>query len=146
MGRKKIKSAVVAVVIASGLILWSGCSVDETVTVSADQVSGVWVGPDGITIDLARNRKFTESGFDSGKLAENDCPNLEDRGAWGFFVDGKHSEYMSQEAQRGDWIGLSFTQQECVVGLAVVDGGDTLCATDDPDLPCSLGVRLKRKE
>jgi hypothetical protein len=34
----------------------------------------------------------------------------------------------------------------CVLQFAVVDGGKTLCATYDPDVPCGLDVRFTREK
>ncbi|MEU6995930.1 hypothetical protein ABZ953_35420 [Streptomyces sp. NPDC046465] len=70
-------------------------------------------------------------------------------GAWGFFVDKSDAlSVVSKEAKKGAWIGLSFRgvpEGDCSMDLAAVDGGDKLCASDDPGDPCDLDVKFSRK-
>ncbi|WP_329220620.1 hypothetical protein OG352_27770 [Streptomyces sp. NBC_01485] len=138
--------------VALPLLLLPACSGERTATtdVSVAKVAGSWKGPDGERVSLTSDHAFTSAGLDSPKLKDTHCAGGEDSGTWGFYVpDGDDGEAVSDTAGSGDWIGLSFksdaTQEfPCSVQLAVVDGGRTLCATDDPDLPCGLDVRFTR--
>ncbi|MEU9594781.1 hypothetical protein ACGF7W_22785 [Streptomyces sp. NPDC048219] len=121
----------------------------ETATVSADRVTGSWQAGDA-SLALTAGRTFTASGLDSGKLAGTGCPGGHSDGDWAFFADDGDGLYMtSPEARSGSEIGLSFTEESdepCRITLTVVDDGDTLCATSDPETPCDLGVRFTRKD
>jgi hypothetical protein len=119
-------------------------------TVSADRVTGDWKAGDGTALALAADRTFTASGLNSGKLADTGCPGGHTDGDWAFFADQGDGLYTtSRQARSGSEIGLSFTEssdEPCRLTLTVVDDGDTLCATSDPDAPCDLGVRFTRKD
>ncbi|OQD51772.1 hypothetical protein BM536_038175 [Streptomyces phaeoluteigriseus] len=131
------------------LLLLTACATEETAKVSVDRVVGNWEGPNGEKLSFSADRKFAASGLDSKKLAETDCPGDESAGSWGFMVDEDNgSSFRSATAKSGSWIGLGFERQYfgCILELAVVDGGDTLCATNDPDVPCGLDVRFTREK
>ncbi|MFD6432927.1 hypothetical protein [Streptomyces venezuelae] len=70
-------------------------------------------------------------------------------GTWGFYVRKSDAlTEVSEQAKRGTRLGLTFDgvpQGDCAIDLVAVDGGDTLCASDDPDAPCGLDVRFSRK-
>lgn len=103
----------------------------------------------GERISLAANRTFTSENM--GRKATH-CPAGGNSGTWGFFVqDTKSTSSVSDSASSGDRIRLAFKTDDkqefpCSVGLAVVDSGKALCETDDPDDPCSLGVKLTREK
>ncbi|MEU9336564.1 hypothetical protein AB0D49_25910 [Streptomyces sp. NPDC048290] len=131
------------------LLLLTACATDESARVSADRVVGNWNGPNGERLSFSADRKFAAAGLDSERLAETDCPGGESTGSWGFMVDEENgSSFRSNTAKSGSWIGLGFEREYfgCILELAIVDGGDTLCATNDPDVPCSLGVRFIREK
>ncbi|MFE2591433.1 hypothetical protein ACFYO6_11790 [Streptomyces anthocyanicus] len=119
-------------------------------TVPADRVTGAWQTGGGTALTLSADRTFTASGLDSGKLAGTGCPGGDTGGDWAFFADDGDGLYMtSPRARSGSEIGLSFAEQSdqpCRLTLTVVDDGDTLCATSDPETPCDLGVRFTRKD
>ncbi|GKQ37647.1 hypothetical protein ALMP_41840 [Streptomyces sp. A012304] len=129
------------------LLLVAACgSSEETAKISAERVVGNWKGPDGEKISFSADRQFTATGLDSEKLATADCPATAG-GGWGFFVD----DAMDKTAPSGSWIGLGLARQywdkgDCHLQFAVVDGGRTLCATNDPDVPCGLDVRFTREK
>ncbi|WP_351234775.1 hypothetical protein [Streptomyces sp. NPDC002133] len=85
-------------------------------------------------------------------LGDEACPTGKAVGTWGFWVQEDESSgtfVVSSEANSGDTIGLAFAgvpQGGCGISLSVVDGGDALCATDDPDAVCGLDVRFIRAE
>ena len=131
------------------LLLLSACATEETAKVPVDLVVGNWRGPDGERLSFSADRKFTAAGLDSKKLAETDCPGGESAGSWGFMVvKDNGSSFRSDTAKSGSWIGLGFERRHfgCILELAVVDRGDTLCATNDPDVPCGLDVRFTREK
>ncbi|MGX1225340.1 hypothetical protein [Streptomyces ambofaciens] len=121
----------------------------RTGTVPADRVTGAWQAGDDTALTLSADRTFTASGLDSGKLAGTGCPGGHTDGDWAFFADDGEGLYMtSPGARSGSEIGLSFTEQSdepCRLTLTVVDDGESLCATSDPETPCDLGVRFARK-
>ncbi|MEU3660991.1 hypothetical protein AB0E77_14745 [Streptomyces sp. NPDC032940] len=130
------------------LLAATACGGAETATVSADRVTGSWQAGDGASLALTAGRTFTASGLDAGKLADTGCPGGHSDGDWAFFADDDGLYMTSPEATSGSEIGLSFTEESdepCRITLTVVDDGDTLCATSDPETPCDLGVRFTRK-
>ncbi|CAL9578888.1 hypothetical protein SUDANB58_04994 [Streptomyces sp. enrichment culture] len=135
-------------VAAASLLLITACAAEGTTKTQADRIVGNRKGPDGERIAFSADRKSTSSGLDSRKLAETDCPGGAAGGSWGFMVDSGTSGFRSETAESGSWIGLGFRREHfgCVLELAVVDGGKTLCATDDPDTPCGLDVRFTREK
>ncbi len=132
------------------LLLLTACATEDTAKVPADRVVGQWKGPDGEKISFSSDRQFTASGLDSKGLAEADCPGGTSAGGWGFFVDDANGSHMSKTAESGSWIGLGLAREywdrNCMLDLAVVEGGNTLCATNDPDVPCGLDVRFTREK
>lgn len=132
------------------LLLLTACTTDETAKVSVDQVVGHWQGPDGEEITFSAGRKFTASGLDSKKLAGEDCPGGKSAGGWGFFVDDANGSHMSKVAKSGSQIGIGLARKywdwNCTMNFAVVDDGKTLCATNDPDVPCGLDVRFTHRK
>ncbi|MDH6220202.1 hypothetical protein [Streptomyces pseudovenezuelae] len=129
------------------LLLLTGCATEKTTKVSAAGVVGTWKGPGGEQISLGADHAFTSSGLDSKNLAGTGCPAEVAGGSWGFMVAHGNSGFSSETAKSGSWIGLGFkVRWECGLSLAVVDDGETLCATDDPGAPCGLGVRLTRRK
>lgn len=131
------------------LLLLAACAGEQTSKATVADVVGDWRASDGEQISLTGDHRFTSRNLGE-KSAE--CPSGENSGTWGFYVeDGKSDAVVSQKATSGDWIGLSFKSDDrqefsCFVDLVVVDGGKTLCETEDPDSLCGLGVRLTRKE
>ncbi|MDN3261995.1 hypothetical protein QWJ26_19705 [Streptomyces sp. CSDS2] len=117
-------------------------------TVPVDRVTGVWKAGQA-TLALTADHTFTASGLNEGKLTETGCPAGHADGDWAFFADQGDGLYVtSRQARSGSEIGLSFTEssdEPCRLTLTVVDDGDTLCATSDPDVPCDLGVRFTRE-
>ncbi|PCG87650.1 hypothetical protein CIB93_02895 [Streptomyces sp. WZ.A104] len=131
------------------LLLLAACSTEDAVKVPADRIIGDWKGPDGEQLSFSIDRKFTSSGLDSKNLAAIRCPGSTAAGSWGFFVDDENGSHMSKTAKSGSRIGLSFQdvrQEDCMMDLAVLDDGETLCATNDPDVPCGLEVRFSREK
>ncbi|WP_327728397.1 hypothetical protein OG250_18430 [Streptomyces sp. NBC_00487] len=133
------------------LLLVAACSTtDDTAKVSAARIVGNWKGPDGERISFSDDRKFTATGLDSKELATADCPSGKSGGGWGFFVDDANGSHMSKTAKSGSWIGLGLAREywdwDCNLQLAVVDDGKTLCASNDPDVPCGLDVRFTREK
>lgn len=120
----------------------------RTATVPVDRVAGVWKAGEA-TFALTSDHTFTASGLHTGKLADTGCPGGNTAGDWAFFADQGDGLYItSPQARSGSEIGLSFTKssdEPCRLTLTVVDDGDTLCATSDPDAPCDLGVRFDRE-
>lgn len=146
MSGNKVKgSAVVAVAVAAALLA-TGCVAEDTAEVSVQQVVGTWTSPDGEVLKLRSDRSFVASGLDSEKLYLDDCPASEANGSWGFNVaDGSDDAYMSGAAESGDSISFIVPGREwCYGDLAIVDGGDTLCFTDE--MPCDYEVRHRRKD
>ena len=133
------------------LLLVSACGdTDGKTEVSAERLVGAWTAADGETFSFAADRTFTSAGLDSKKLADDRCPGGQATGSWAFFADQGDGLYgTSEKARSGSEIGLAFdkeSQDDCTINLSVVDGGKTLCATDDPELPCGLDVRFTRKK
>ncbi|MEV8406153.1 hypothetical protein AB0R12_10125 [Streptomyces niveus] len=131
--------------------LLTACSgTPETARVPLDRVVGSWMGPDDEEISLTADRTFESTDLAANKLAADNCPENQTRGSWAFYADLGDGMYgTSKKAPSGDRIGLSFKglpQEDCAMQLAVVDGGKTLCATADPDDPCSLDVRFSREK
>ncbi|MEV3873304.1 hypothetical protein [Streptomyces sp. NPDC049906] len=131
------------------LLLLTACAPEETATVSMDRIVGTWKGPDGEKISFSADREFTASGLDSKKLDGANCPGMKLSGIWGFMVvEENGSSFRSDTAKSGSWIGLGLAKKYwdlgCMLDLAVVDDGDTLCATGDPDVPCDHDVRFTR--
>lgn len=114
-----------------------------------DDVAGEWVESAGGRIAISTDRTFTASGLKSDAFSDNDCPAGAASGTWGFYVyKGESMTEVSEKAQSGTRLGLSFNgvpQGECLIDLVAVDGGDTLCASDDPDALCGLDVKFSRK-
>ncbi|GAB2953778.1 hypothetical protein [Streptomyces heilongjiangensis] len=140
-----------AVIALLPLLLVAACSTTEdTAKVPAERIVGDWKGPDGERISFSANRQFTATGLGSTKLATADCPSGKSGGGWGFFVDDANGSHMSKTAASGSWIGLGLAREywdwDCQLQFAVVDDGKTLCASIDPDDPCSLGVRFTREK
>ncbi|SFO07132.1 hypothetical protein SAMN04487980_105416 [Streptomyces sp. cf124] len=138
-----------AAIVLLPLLLVTACSTrEDTTKVPAEHIVGNWKGPDGERISFSADREFTATGLDSKKLATADCPGGKSNGAWGFFVDDANGSHRSETAKSGSWIGLGLARKYldwgCLLDFAVVDGGKTLCATLDPDDPCSLDVRFTR--
>ncbi|MFF2644934.1 hypothetical protein ACFVUB_34465 [Streptomyces niveus] len=132
-------------------LLLTACSTTpETTRVPLDRVIGIWTGPDGEEISLAADHTFSSTNLAANKLAADDCPEKQTQGSWSFYADLGDGMYgTSKEASSGDWIGLSFEglpQEDCALDLAVVNRGKTLCATIDPDDPCSFDVRFSREK
>ncbi|MET7620496.1 hypothetical protein [Streptomyces sp. NPDC005408] len=152
MGRSAVKlSRLLAVV--TPLFLISACAGgEELATVQASSVVGTWSEPSGGLISLREDHTFEVSGLEVKSQIYDDCPDGSGGGSWGFFVDeGKvgGSVFVSKKATSGNSLGLTFEgvpQGGCEVSLNVVDGGKALCASDDPDLPCGLDIRLTRAE
>lgn len=121
----------------------------QTATVPADRVTGNWQAGGGTALALAADRTFTASGLNAGELADTGCPGGHADGDWAFFADQGGGLYVtSRQARSGSEIGLSFSgssDEPCRLTLTVVDDGDTLCATFDPDVPCDLDVRFTRE-
>ncbi|MFE3591370.1 hypothetical protein ACFXOY_28140 [Streptomyces niveus] len=132
------------------LLLTACSSPPETARVPLSRVIGNWTGPEGEEISLAADHTFESTNLAANKLAADDCPEKQTQGSWAFYADlGDGMSGTSKEASSGDWIGLYFKglpQEDCAVQLAVVNHGKTLCATVDPDDPCSLDVRFRREE
>lgn len=146
---KSLTAPRLAAVLATPLLLLTACTAgDETVKVPLERIVGQWQGPDGEKLTLSTDRTFTSSGLHSGKLADTQCPDDPAKGGWGFMTDSGNSSFASKTATSGSWIGLGFERKHwaCILQLAVVDGGTTLCATDDPDIPCGLDVRFTRQK
>ncbi|MFF9769862.1 hypothetical protein ACF1GT_25280 [Streptomyces sp. NPDC014636] len=131
------------------LLLLTACAGEQTTKVAASDVVGDWQGPGKDRITLSKDHTFVS--HDLGEKSDH-CPAGRNSGTWGFFVDdGASGAAVSRKAASGDRIGLSFASDDsqefsCFVDLAVVDGGKTLCATDDPDDPCGLDVRFTRRK
>ncbi|GAB7108577.1 lipoprotein [Streptomyces phaeofaciens JCM 4814] len=133
------------------LLLVAACSTtEETAKVPAERIVGNWQGPDGERISFSADREFTATGLDSKKLAPVDCPTGKSGGGWGFFVSDDNGSHMSKTAKSGSWVGLGLAREywdwNCSLQFAVVDDGRTLCASNDPDVPCGLGVRFTREK
>jgi hypothetical protein len=127
----------------------AACDVEPAAaTVSADQVTGGWRSGGGATLALSTDRTFTAHGLDEGALAGAGCPGGHTEGGWAFFADRGDGGYRTSErAASGSEIGLSFARpagEPCRMTLTVVDEGEALCATFDPDVPCDLDVRFAR--
>ncbi|MFD5745923.1 hypothetical protein [Streptomyces sp. NPDC127033] len=132
-------------------LLLTACSGSpETIRIPVSRVVGNWTGPDGEEISFAVDRTFESANLAANELAAEDCPAKRTSGGWAFYAKQGDGMYgTSKEAASGDRIGLSFTglpEEDCFLDLAVIDGGNTLCATSDPDDPCSLGVRFSREK
>lgn len=109
----------------------------------------MWVESSGGRVDISADRTFNASSLKSDAFADNGCPAGASSGTWGFYVyKGDALTEVSEKAKSGSRIGLSFNgvpQEDCMIDLVAVNGGDTLCASDDPDAPCGLDVRFSRK-
>ncbi|GAA2490993.1 lipoprotein [Streptomyces thermolineatus] len=146
---KSVARWVAAVLVA--VLPTAACNVgEEAAKVSVNRIVGTWTARTGETLIFSADRTLVSFGLDSEKLAETDCPGGRAEGTWAFFgnrSDGLYST--SEEAKSGSKIGLYYTrpfEETCWMDLMVVDGGETLCATDDPDVPCSLDVRFTRRK
>jgi hypothetical protein len=135
------------------LFLISACAGEEKLTtVQVSSVIGTWSEPSGGLLSLREDRTFDVSGLEIESQIYGKCPDGNGSGVWGFFVDeGEEGGgvFESQEATSGNRMALTFNgvpQGECGVSLNVVDGGKTLCASDDPDLSCGLDIRFTRSE
>ncbi|MEU6460828.1 hypothetical protein [Streptomyces sp. NPDC046976] len=122
--------------------------VEKTAKVSVDRVVGTWKAGDGEQLSFAADHTFASGGLDSKKLAADHCPGAKATGNWAFFAEQDGLYGTSDSAVSGSEIGLAFDglpQGRCTITLAFVDGGRTLCATDDADDPCALDVRFTRR-
>ncbi|MFD3843713.1 hypothetical protein ACFWWC_47115 [Streptomyces sp. NPDC058642] len=145
------RGRVLAMSLVPVLVLTACTSENEKTTkVSVDRIVGTWTSGDGETLSFAADRTFTSASLDSKKLADARCPGEKAAGSWAFFADLGDDMYgTSDTARSGKEIGLAFDglpQEDCSVYLAVVDGGKTLCASNDPDLSCGLDVRFTRRK
>ncbi|MFJ9174923.1 hypothetical protein [Streptomyces sp. NPDC102360] len=120
----------------------------DPATASVDRVVGDWEAESGARLSLAADHTFTSARLASGGLAGTGCPVGRGSGDWAFFAhDGADSYTTSKKANSGSEIGLMFgapSEASCHIDLTVVDHGKSLCATDDPDLPCGLNTRFER--
>ncbi|MEU2113943.1 hypothetical protein [Streptomyces sp. NPDC019507] len=114
---------------------------------------GTWKTSNGAQIALREDRTFDVSAVNWGiTLGGESCPKGKASGTWAFWVDEGEpggTVFVSAAADSGDAISLTFADVRpggCGITLSVIDGGDTLCATDDPDLVCGLDVRFNRAE
>ena len=151
MFKNSLRSARWTAALLAPLLLVTACGdTEEKAKVPAEKIVGTWTAADGETFSFAADRTFTSTGLDAKKLASARCPGGKATGSWAFFADQGDGLYgTSEKARSGDEIGLAFDkepQESCTMNLSVVDGGKTLCATDDPDLPCGLDVRFTRKK
>ncbi|MEV8033004.1 hypothetical protein [Streptomyces sp. NPDC086182] len=134
--------------LAPFLLLTACVGSQPTTRVAANRITGNWVGPNGEKFTFGADRTFTAKGLDSKNLAAVTCPGKSSKGGWAFYAAvGKNTEISDETAKSGSWIGLSFdgAAENCQFDLAVVDGGKTLCATDDADFSCGLDVRFTRE-
>ncbi|MFF1380110.1 hypothetical protein [Streptomyces sp. NPDC058308] len=133
----------------AAIFLVSSCGVEKTATVRVDDIAGKWVEPGGGSFTISADRTFKASSLKADAFVDDGCPAGDVSGTWGFYVDKSDAlTEVSKKASSGAWIGLSFhgvPQGGCSIDLVAVDGGDTLCASDDPDDPCDLDVRFSRK-
>ncbi|WP_338677352.1 hypothetical protein V1460_33575 [Streptomyces sp. SCSIO 30461] len=137
---------------AAAVLLLTSCSnQDKLAKVRENTVVGTWENSTGERVTLHEDHQFNTSAINWDiNLGGESCPKGETAGTWGFWVDeGKPggTVIVSTEADSGDAINLTFEgvqPGECEITLSVVDGGDTLCATDDPDLACGLDIRFNR--
>ncbi|MFI6408497.1 hypothetical protein [Streptomyces sp. NPDC050548] len=131
------------------LLLLTACAESQPTTkVTADHITGDWMGPHGEKFTFAADRTFTANGLDSKNLADEMCSGKPSKGGWAFYVAASRNTDISDKAAKsGSWIGLSFdgAAENCRIDLAVVDGGKALCATDDPDAPCGLDVKFAKE-
>ncbi|ULR55699.1 hypothetical protein [Streptomyces deccanensis] len=151
MFKNHLRAGPIAAIVLLPLLLAAACDgTGDTAKVPAERIVGNWKGPDGERISFSADREFTATGLDSKKLATADCPGGKSGGSWGFFVDDANGSHTDKTASSGSWIGLGLARTywdwNCALGFAVVDGGKTLCATYDPDDPCSLDVRFTREK
>jgi hypothetical protein len=134
--------------IAPFLLITACAGSQPTTKVAADRITGNWAGPHGEKVTFAADRTLTASGLDSKNLASARCPGKPAEGDWSFYAAiSKHTEISDETAKSGSWIALSVggAAEDCHFDLAVVDGGKTLCATDDRDAPCGLDVKFTKE-
>ncbi|MFF4168281.1 hypothetical protein [Streptomyces sp. NPDC001741] len=134
------------------LMLIAGCVEGEKLaTVEASRIIGTWSEPSGGRISFSEKRTFEAHGIDVKSAIYAGCPAGDSTGTWGFFVDeGKPGGFLfvSREASSGETLGITFDgapEGECEISLNVIQGGETLCATDDPDFTCGLEIRFSRR-
>ncbi|GHG05468.1 hypothetical protein [Streptomyces zaomyceticus] len=140
-----------ALVIAVGFFS-AACSGEEELSrVTAGSVSGTWTGGNGGTMTLQADHRFSTSGIDWGTAsAGSGCPRGEGDGIWAFWGSDPDSPETSSALEKyteGDTVNLSFNgveQGSCLINLNVIEGGSTLCVSDDIEVPCSLDLRFTK--
>ncbi|WP_306317439.1 MULTISPECIES: hypothetical protein [unclassified Streptomyces] len=139
---------------AAFLAALAGTSCDmqgEPATIPVDRAVGNWRAESGATVSLAADHTFTSTRLTVGGLADTGCPGGRGSGDWAFFAHEGGNTYSasSEKTKSGSKIGLSFSSPSdttCWMDLTVVDNGKSLCATDDPDMPCGLNTRFTRSK
>ncbi|MGW7304831.1 hypothetical protein ACWGI1_04555 [Streptomyces sp. NPDC054835] len=77
------------------------------------------------------------------------CPSGASTGKWNFFAGDGDTLIADPEAVSGESIALSFEGQAlggCNLSISVIDGGKSICLSDDPDSLCSVGPVFSRVE
>lgn len=134
----------------AAMLALASCADEKTTSLPTARVAGTWETSSGGRITLREDKTFDVSNVKWDSSWNDSCPAGEAKGTWGFWVDeGKPGGtiFISDEANSGSGLGLQFADvpaEGCYLTLNVVDGGDTLCAADDPDTVCGLDIRFSR--
>jgi hypothetical protein len=141
-----------AVAVAAGVIAMLGaCSAsDRSATASVPDIVGQWSDSKGATISFAADRTFKSHGLLINNSTIKNCPSGAAIGVWAFMPDRGSGGQMDASATSASTIGLSFdhtppgTCSGFQLDVRKTAKKITLCVTDDPDAPCSVGVRFTK--
>lgn len=131
------------------VLLVTSCHEEPTASVSTSQILGTWKSSDKEEITFREDRTFIVADMKwKGLIWAESCPRESAQGTWGFWVDdGDSSSIVSEEADTGRAINLSFPQApECHLDMSVIEKGRTLCPSDGLDEVCTSDTRFKHAE
>ncbi|MEU8763995.1 hypothetical protein [Streptomyces sp. NPDC048659] len=121
----------------------------EPAEIAKQELVGSWTGEKGERMQFSSDQTFRFTSVSLESQTYLSCPSGASTGEWSFFVSRGDGLFSDPQADSGKSIALTFDGQDlggCGFFVSVVDGGKTLCLSDDPDHLCTVESMFSRVE